>query len=136
VIPAEMCVIAPDQRYARKLPPEFSPTMVKFSSKNPQDRLALISAGINNSGLDYQNSPFLQDAGITVSPDPISVTGRVLPTPKIHYGNPASSRPVVSPGRFAFNSMDTNTPGISDSGAGAVTVTAGQKVAFLRGVQT
>jgi eukaryotic translation initiation factor 2C len=48
VIPAEMCVIAPDQRYTRKLPPEFSSLMVKFSSKNPQDRLALISAGINN----------------------------------------------------------------------------------------
>ncbi|KAG1736714.1 Piwi domain-containing protein [Suillus lakei] len=101
VIPAEMCVIAPDQRYTRKLPPEFSSLMVKFSSKNPQDRLALISAGINNSitsdqrsALDYQNSPFLQDAGITVSPDPISVTGRVLQTPKIHYGNPASSTPV------------------------------------------
>ncbi|KAG1776094.1 PAZ domain-containing protein [Suillus placidus] len=24
VIPAEMCIIAPDQRYTRKLPPEFS----------------------------------------------------------------------------------------------------------------
>ncbi|KAG2742218.1 hypothetical protein P692DRAFT_20879776 [Suillus brevipes Sb2] len=48
VIPAEMCVIAPDQRYIRKLPPEFSSFMVKFSSKNPQDRMALISAGINN----------------------------------------------------------------------------------------
>ncbi|KAJ8581686.1 hypothetical protein M405DRAFT_705041, partial [Rhizopogon salebrosus TDB-379] len=62
-----------------KLPPEFSPSMVKFSSKSPQDRLALISA-------DYQNSPFMQDAGITVLPDPISVNGRVLPTPSIYYG--------------------------------------------------
>jgi eukaryotic translation initiation factor 2C len=49
VIPAELCRIAGDQRYTRKLPPEFSPSMVKFSSKSPQDRLALISAGINNS---------------------------------------------------------------------------------------
>ncbi|KAG2041475.1 ribonuclease H-like domain-containing protein [Suillus americanus] len=112
VIPAEMCVIAPDQRYTRKLPPEFSPTMVKFSSKNPQDRLALISAGINNSitadqrsALDYQNSPFLQDAGITVSPEPISVTGRILPTPRIHYGNPASSRP-VQPRNGSWNVID------------------------------
>ncbi|KAG1819562.1 ribonuclease H-like domain-containing protein [Suillus subaureus] len=112
VIPAEMCLIAPDQRYTRKLPPEFSSTMVKFSSKNPQDRLALISAGISNSitadqrsALDYQNSPFLQDAGITVSPDPILVTGRVLPTPKIHYGNPATSRP-VQPRNGSWNVID------------------------------
>ncbi|KAG2158147.1 Piwi-domain-containing protein [Suillus bovinus] len=114
VIPAELCNIAPDQRYTRKLPPEFSPSMVKFSSKNPQDRLALISAGINNSitadqrsALDYQNSPFLQDAGITVSPDPISINGRVLPTPKIHYGNPATSRP-VQPRNGSWNMIDQN----------------------------
>ncbi|KAG2752172.1 Piwi-domain-containing protein [Suillus brevipes Sb2] len=105
VIPAEMCVIAPDQRYTRKLPPEFSSLMVKFSSKNPQDRLALISAGINNRALDYQNSPFLQDAGITVSPDPISVVGHVLPTPRIHYGNPANSRP-VQPRNGSWNMID------------------------------
>lgn len=112
VIPAEMCIIAPDQRYTRKLPPEFSSSMVKFSSKNPQDRLALISAGINNrvtadqrSALDYQNSPFLQDAGITVSPDPISVVGHILPTPRIHYGNPANSRP-VQPRNGSWNMID------------------------------
>ncbi|KAG0695755.1 hypothetical protein DFH29DRAFT_770330, partial [Suillus ampliporus] len=93
VIPAELCKIAPDQRYTRKLPPEFSAPMVKFSSKNPEDRLALISAGINNSimadqrsALNYQNSLFMQDAGFTVLPEPISVNGRVLPTPSIYYG--------------------------------------------------
>ncbi|OJA17422.1 hypothetical protein AZE42_04820 [Rhizopogon vesiculosus] len=118
VIPAELCRIASDQRYTRKLPAEFSASMVKFSSKSPHDRLALISAGINNAitadqrsvsngpiyrafncqlfaqALDYQNSPFMQDAGITVHPDPISVNGRVLPTPSIYYGNAASNKPV------------------------------------------
>ncbi|KAG1817374.1 hypothetical protein EV424DRAFT_1347961 [Suillus variegatus] len=65
------------------------------------DAAITILAGISNavttdqhSALDYQNSPFLQDAGITVSPDPILVTGRVLPMPNIHYGNAAASRPV------------------------------------------
>ncbi|KAG1749019.1 ribonuclease H-like domain-containing protein [Suillus paluster] len=102
VIPAEMCIIAPNQRYTRKLPAEFSSLMVKFASKNPGERLALISAGINNSittdqrsALDYQNSPFMQDAGITVLPDPISVNGRILPTPSIYYGNLSSSSSVV-----------------------------------------
>ncbi|KAJ8584912.1 hypothetical protein M405DRAFT_721491, partial [Rhizopogon salebrosus TDB-379] len=88
VIPAELCHIAGDQRYTRKLPPKFSPSMVKISSKSPQDRLALISAGINNSITADQrsNPPFMQDAGITVLPDPISVNGRVLPTPSMYYG--------------------------------------------------
>lgn len=56
VIPAEMCIIAPDQRYTKKLPPEFSSLMVKFSSKNPTERLGLINAGINNSVTHDQRS--------------------------------------------------------------------------------
>jgi eukaryotic translation initiation factor 2C len=56
VIPTELCCIAGDQRYTRKLPPEFLPSMVKFSSKSPQDPLALISAGINNSITADQHS--------------------------------------------------------------------------------
>jgi eukaryotic translation initiation factor 2C len=40
----------------------------------------------------------MQDAGITVLPDPISINGRILPTPSIYYGNTASSKPVVRPG--------------------------------------
>jgi hypothetical protein len=45
--------------------------------------------------LDYQNSPFLQDAGITVNPDPISVNGYILLIPSIYYGNAASNKLVV-----------------------------------------
>ncbi|KAG1775993.1 hypothetical protein EV702DRAFT_1230723 [Suillus placidus] len=71
--------------------------MVKFSSKNPQDCLALT--------LDYQNLPFLQDTGITISPEPISVTRHVLPMPKMHCRNPASSRP-VQPQNGSWNIID------------------------------
>jgi eukaryotic translation initiation factor 2C len=49
--------------------------------------------------LDYQNSPFMQDARITVHPDSISVSGRLLPMPSIHYGNAASNKSVVRPRR-------------------------------------
>ena len=42
-------------------------------------------------------SKFLQDAGITVLPDPISVTGRILQTPSVYCRNPSTSRPGVSP---------------------------------------
>jgi len=48
VIPAELFHIAADQRYTRKLPSEFSSSMVQFSSKHPQDLLTFISAEINN----------------------------------------------------------------------------------------
>ncbi|KAG2124394.1 uncharacterized protein EDB93DRAFT_1258856 [Suillus bovinus] len=41
-----------------------------------------------------EDSPFSPTARITVAPDPISINGSVLPTAKIHYGNPAASRPV------------------------------------------
>ncbi|KAJ8584720.1 hypothetical protein M405DRAFT_444732 [Rhizopogon salebrosus TDB-379] len=47
--PAEQICIASDWRYTHKLPPEFPPSMVKFSSYSPRDRLSLISSGINDS---------------------------------------------------------------------------------------
>ncbi|OAX30854.1 hypothetical protein K503DRAFT_806646 [Rhizopogon vinicolor AM-OR11-026] len=91
-----------NQQYTCKLPAEFSPSMVNFSSKSPQDCLTLISASINNfimadqcSALDYQDSPFLQDAEITVNPNPISVNGYILSIPSIYYGNAALNKPVV-----------------------------------------
>ncbi|KAG2049764.1 hypothetical protein BDR06DRAFT_974985 [Suillus hirtellus] len=40
-----------------------------------------------------------------MSPNPTLVTGRVLATPKIHYGNPASSRP-VQPRNGSWNGID------------------------------
>jgi eukaryotic translation initiation factor 2C len=51
----------------------------------------------------------MQDAGITVLPDPISVNGRVLPTPSIYYGNPASGKPVVRPRRRETRCNNTLT---------------------------
>ena len=37
--------------------------------------------------LDYQHSPYMIDAGISVSERPIEVDARELPAPRIIYGN-------------------------------------------------
>ena len=52
ITPAKLCRIsASDQQYTCKLPAKFSPSMVKFSSENHQDCLALISAGLITQSL-------------------------------------------------------------------------------------
>ena len=51
IIPAELCRITSDQRYTQAPSGVFVLSMVKFSSKSPHDRLALISAGINGRSL-------------------------------------------------------------------------------------
>ena len=56
VLPTELCCIAANQRYTCKLLSEFSSSMVQFSSKNPQDHLALISVRINNFIMTDQHS--------------------------------------------------------------------------------
>ena len=87
--------------------PNFRPHGT-ISSKNPQDCLGSISKLSSIVGwhvelfnwlflqaLDYQNSPFMQDTGIMVLPDPILINGRIFPMPLIYYT--ASSKPMVRP---------------------------------------
>jgi hypothetical protein len=37
--------------------------------------------------LDYENSPYMADAGIRVEPQPVTVPGRVLSPPQVVYGS-------------------------------------------------
>jgi len=53
----QRCALSPPiNGTPQKLPPEFSFLMAKFSSKNPQDLLALISTRINNHVMADQHS--------------------------------------------------------------------------------
>ncbi|KAH7929773.1 Piwi-domain-containing protein [Leucogyrophana mollusca] len=98
VVPAELCTIVPGQQYKKKLGPEHTKEMVSFSTQKPHERLDMICGGGGHGGnqqtpvLDYHNSPYLLDAGMVISGQPVSITGRVLSTPDVMYGRDA--RPV------------------------------------------
>ncbi|KAI6150981.1 Piwi-domain-containing protein [Pisolithus tinctorius] len=90
VIPMELCVVLPNQRYTRKLPQECTKKMVEFSSEKPQARMEAIMRGLSSSGpntaLDYRNSPYVQEAGLQISASPSAIDGQVLKTPGMAYG--------------------------------------------------
>lgn len=90
VIPLELCVVLPNQRYTRKLPQECTKKMVEFSSEKPQARMEAIMRGLSSSGpntaLDYRNSPYVQEAGLQISASPSAIDGQVLKTPGMAYG--------------------------------------------------
>ncbi|KAF5357368.1 hypothetical protein D9758_005903 [Tetrapyrgos nigripes] len=88
-----------NQVYKGRLQPDQIREVLGFVPRNPQDRLQKIQAGW--SAMGHQTSEFLLAAGITISNQPIRVTGRLLDSPQIVYGPRApSNRPtcdVVQP---------------------------------------
>ncbi|OBZ75793.1 Protein argonaute-1 [Grifola frondosa] len=90
VFPAELCTVVPGQAYKKKLPPELQDTLVKFATQRPSDRLQQIKDAVGDSSkqiFDYKNSDFMREAGISVSVNPVEISGHVLMPPTIRYGD-------------------------------------------------
>ncbi|KAG8942580.1 Eukaryotic translation initiation factor 2C [Tulasnella sp. 408] len=65
--------------------------MVEFSTLRPDARLRNIRNGLQQ--LSYGNSAYLQDFGINVDANPMTIKGRILPTPTLMYGRNSSIVP-------------------------------------------
>jgi len=93
IVPIELCEIAPNQRFKRKIPAELTKKMVEFTSDKPKARLESIRRGILGPGaaLDYAASPFVRDAELQVSTSPRMLDGKVLSTPPMYYKDERNS---------------------------------------------
>ncbi|KAG8946725.1 hypothetical protein FRC04_011503 [Tulasnella sp. 424] len=89
--PLECCEVAPGQFYRKTLAPDQTQHMVKFNTLRPDVRLQSIRNGLQVLG--YGNSTYLQDLGIIVDPNPISINGRILPAPTLIYGQYVTLQP-------------------------------------------
>lgn len=103
VYPAEVCDIFPGQVYKKKLDGRDTTEFLKLSTSKPKVRLSDIRKAVSGqvrgshnlcSGLlliaavqflGYANSPYMQQAGMTVSDQPMQVNGRLLPPPRVVY---------------------------------------------------
>ncbi|KAF8840966.1 Piwi-domain-containing protein [Paxillus ammoniavirescens] len=87
IVPVELCIVAPNQRYTRRLPQELTKKMVDFTSEKPKARLDAIQRGIRGAGsvLDYSSSVFVKNAGLEISSSPTIIDGKVLSTPPMQY---------------------------------------------------
>ncbi|KAF7311573.1 Argonaute-like protein [Mycena kentingensis (nom. inval.)] len=107
VVPLELCKMLPGQPYKKKLPPDAGPTVIDFAVSKPQERLQKITGGahgVESPVKTYGNSEFLAEAGVTVSPAPMTIQGRMLEVPELIYGEDEQKRPQsVKPQNGAWN---------------------------------
>ncbi|KAG6917797.1 hypothetical protein DXG01_001069 [Tephrocybe rancida] len=96
VVPAEQCVVLPGQLFKRKIPDHLTKDMVDFATVKPADRLRQIVSGdmgTESPVKGYANSEFLVEAGMVIQTNPISITGKILETPVLWYGDGKDMRP-------------------------------------------
>lgn len=101
--PIEVCTILPGQMMKKQIPPDLVPHILKFSTKKPDERLNSIVAG--HSVLQYGQSEYMRQFGMTVSQTPEACLGRILPTPALHYGQ-GSQKKQLKPANGMWNMVN------------------------------
>jgi len=98
--PIEVCSIIPGQLMKKQIPPDLTKAVLDFSTKRPAERLNSIVAG--HSVLQYGQSDYMRQFGMTVNQTPEKCLARVLPTPAINYG-PGSQKKQIKPANGMWN---------------------------------
>ncbi|KAH7025257.1 putative RNA interference and gene silencing protein [Microdochium trichocladiopsis] len=109
-LPPEVCVVVPGQNSNSKLNPAQTQQMIQFAVRSPWENAAsIVRDGFQTVGLSSQANVLLDRFGVSVPPQLITVSGRVLNEPKVLYkeGKPA---PVRS-GSWNMVNVKLNTTG-------------------------
>jgi len=86
LLPPEVCEILSDQRYRHKLTDDHTGKMIKVAARPPNINAGLIvGEGLNNLGFKQGAGP-LSVFGISIGQEMAVVPGRLLPAPRVHYG--------------------------------------------------
>ncbi|KAH9023196.1 argonaute-like protein [Lactarius hengduanensis] len=89
-IPLELCVVPPGQIIRKQMPPDKINSILEFSTMRPRERYDNIREGL--SVLEYGQSEYVRQFGMTVSNDLMNFGARVLKPLRLKY-NPASKQP-------------------------------------------
>ncbi|KAJ7764554.1 argonaute-like protein [Mycena maculata] len=85
-LPPELCEILPNQPFHGKLTDEHTANMITVAAKPPNvNGAAIAGRGLNELGY-RPGAGALQGFGITIGGEMAVVPGRILPPPKIQYG--------------------------------------------------
>ncbi|QCD79300.1 argonaute [Vigna unguiculata] len=101
--PIELCELVSLQRYTKALTSLQRASLVEKSRQKPQERMKILSDALRCS--NYGSEPLLRNCGISISTGFTEVEGRVLPAPRLKFGNgedlnPRNGRWNVSSKRF------------------------------------
>ncbi|EWC45585.1 hypothetical protein DRE_05443 [Drechslerella stenobrocha 248] len=84
LFPMELAFIVEGQRYPYKLDERQTSDMIRFTVQRPNIRLETIKKNVQE--LNWKDDPVLQKYGLTINPNMIQTSARVLDAPKICYG--------------------------------------------------
>ncbi|KAK0448292.1 argonaute-like protein [Desarmillaria tabescens] len=88
IVPAELCDVVPGQMFKKRLPSDLTSDAVSFGTIPPDRRLQSIR-GLGRSNelqspiVGYNHSAHIVEAGMSVSTDPLTITGVILRPPKL-----------------------------------------------------
>lgn len=95
--PVEFAVLEPMQRYPFKLNPEQTAAMIKIATTRPQARRANIEAKVRS--LHISEDPYLREYGVQFEPTFTKTEARILPLPKVDFGQGSGSADLKFSGR-------------------------------------
>ncbi|KAF9957777.1 hypothetical protein BGZ65_001879 [Modicella reniformis] len=101
-LPLELCSVVDGQRCSKKLDERQTADMIKFTCQPPNVRANTIKHGLQI--LSYDDNEYLKDFGVKVSPEMVTIKGRILPAPTIQY-HPTSRDPSFIPRDGSWNLM-------------------------------
>ncbi|KAL2150876.1 hypothetical protein VTH82DRAFT_7439 [Thermothelomyces myriococcoides] len=81
---AELCALVPGQPLKAKLSPQEQDSMIRFACRPPPDNALSVTTSARQL-LALDNNKLLEKFGITVEKNLITVPGRELPPPALHY---------------------------------------------------
>ncbi|XP_059352742.1 protein argonaute-2-like [Daphnia carinata] len=89
LVPMELCSIAEGQEYRRKLSDFQTSAMIKVAATPADVRKQKILDSVRS--MQFDRDPYAQNFGISVDSQMAKIQGRVLPTPKLVYGEKEST---------------------------------------------
>lgn len=105
-IPLELCSLVSLQRYTKALNSMQRSSLVEKSRQKPPERMGALSNALKTS--NYGAEPMLRSCGVTISPNFTQVEGRVLPAPRLKFGNGEDFSP--RGGRWNLNNKKVVEP--------------------------
>ncbi|KAI9448014.1 argonaute-like protein [Lactarius indigo] len=83
LIPLELCHVPPGQIMRKQVPPDKTNSVLEFATKRPNDRLGSIVNGLGV--LEYGQSEYVREFGLTVANEPIRIQARIMNPPTLRY---------------------------------------------------
>ena len=98
IVPMEVCMVVPGTRIPpTRLNPIQVQNMIRESAQRPDVRFKRVEE--IRRDLAYERDPRIKDWGIQIAPRLMSVPGRLLPSPEVHYAK-GGQRPRVQNGSW------------------------------------